>query len=169
MSDWSKQQISGCEYKQNPEHLGDEEMRHLQPDRSQQDHVHCAESNLSCQCTGKNKHPWCVILLSPMTPEQPKHVNGTHHCRNRMWPPEKSCISACRRESEGKIVSPRLASEPVVPMAITDTRPSPMAILSYRFARTAKCRPGLESHFAVSASAARSKRVLPKCRHKKTA
>jgi hypothetical protein len=39
-------------------------MRHLQPDRSQQDHVDCAESSLGCQCSGKNERAWCVILLS---------------------------------------------------------------------------------------------------------
>src|SRR5215831_2573262 len=103
-----------------------------------------------------------------MAPEQPKHVHGTHHSCSRMEEPDTQKNVAAGREvlhqrvsqeSGGKIVSPRLASEPVVPMSITDTRPNPMAILSYRFARTAKCRPGLESHFAVSASAAMSKRV----------
>src|SRR6516225_12290564 len=102
-----------------------------------------------------------------MAPEQPKHVHGTHHSCNRMEEPDTQKNVAAGREvlhqrvSQGvgrKDCVPRLASEPVVPMTIMDTRPNPMAIPSYRFARTAKCRPGLESHFAVSASAARSKR-----------
>ena len=58
VSIWSQQQISGDEHQQNPEHFGDEEMRHLQPDRRQQEHVHCAKCDLSCQCSGKTRHPW---------------------------------------------------------------------------------------------------------------
>ncbi len=42
---------------------------------------------------------------------------------------EKSCATACRSESAGETVSPRVASEPVIPMTITNTRPSPIAIV----------------------------------------
>jgi len=37
----AKQQLSRGKYEQDPEHLGNEQMRHLQPNRRQQDDVHC--------------------------------------------------------------------------------------------------------------------------------
>src|SRR6266478_4999103 len=96
-------------------------MRHLQPDRCQQNHIHCAERNLASQCDGKKGHPCGALLLSPERLKQPKNIVGMFD--------EKSCRTACRSESAGKMVSPRLASEPVIPMTMTDTRPTPAAII----------------------------------------
>ncbi len=83
-----KQYVGRGEYKQDPKHLGNEQMRQLQPDRGQQNHVHCAKSNLSHQCDGKNECPLRVILLSPKAPEQSQNIDGTHHCRNRVEEPQ---------------------------------------------------------------------------------
>src|SRR5215472_9011130 len=40
----AKQQVGRGKYNQDPEHFGNEQMRHLQPNRRQQDDVQCAES-----------------------------------------------------------------------------------------------------------------------------
>lgn len=58
-------------------------------------------------------------------------------------------------------MSPRAASEPVIPMHIVTTRPSPTAIISPGFRVTTKWRSPCESHRAVNANEA-SNRPRPR-------
>jgi len=82
---------------------------------------------------------------------------------------EKSRAIAPARVAAGKIVSPRAANEPVMPVDIMQNNPIATAIRSVRFADSVKRLPPVGSHFAVSASAATSSSVFPKCRHKNPA
>src|SRR5215469_12095955 len=92
-----KQQVGRGKYNQDPEHFGNEQMRHLQPNRRQQDDVQCAESNLSRQCDGKNEPPGRATWLSPKLPKQPKNVNGSYCCCNWVEEPEpQQCVAAGR-------------------------------------------------------------------------
>jgi len=83
-----EQLIGGRKYEQDPEHFGNEQMRHLQPDRSQQDYIHCPNRNLSGQDDGKQEHPWRAPLLSPETLEQAQNIDGTDHCGDRVEYPQ---------------------------------------------------------------------------------
>ena len=56
----------------------------------------------------------------------------------------------------GKIVSPSAASEPVIPVAITQNKPIAITIRSNHFAEDTKGRGLFVSHLAVSVSAATS-------------
>jgi len=67
-----EQLIGGRQYKQDPEDFGDEQVRHLQPDRCQENYVHSAESNLDSQRNGKKGRPRGALLLSPISMNQPQ-------------------------------------------------------------------------------------------------
>jgi hypothetical protein len=82
---------------------------------------------------------------------------------------EKSCAIEAPNVAAGKIVSPKVASEPLIPAAIMQSRPNPITIRSYGLAAGIKRQCPFEKPFGGQCQRGNGEQGIAKCRHKKAA